>query len=127
MCGLNVVKGIDVIMKNDLEEIYNFLLKLEMTTLEIEAQMNYLISECGYTNHARILEELRRQNKQKLDKLKKRFVKVLEREMQKKYREIGIDGKIEIQTASVTAGCVNVLTLELKGENLKKYIKIIHM
>ncbi|MDE6292401.1 MAG: hypothetical protein K2L98_01835, partial [Bacilli bacterium] len=71
------------------------------------------------SNKGRELANSKRENKAKFDQLRKEFISLLEQEMEEKYREEGIDEIIEIQSATVTANSVNLLSLELKGESDK--------
>ncbi|MDE6142251.1 MAG: hypothetical protein K2G03_06570, partial [Bacilli bacterium] len=70
----------------------------------------------------RIIElvDSKNRNKRQIDNLKKKFIKIFELEMEEKYREVGIDEKIEIQSATITANSINLLSLELKSDGQKK-------
>ncbi|MCX4365053.1 MAG: hypothetical protein OSJ70_04705 [Bacilli bacterium] len=71
-------------------------------------------------NKAQNLKKSKDDNKKRFESLKKKFVKNLEAEMNELYREAGIDEKVEIQSATITANSINMLRLELKGEKKDK-------
>lgn len=72
------------------------------------------------SKEARELKSSKDKNSSTLKKLKKKFIKTLEEEMREKYREAGIDEKIEIESATITANSVNMLKLEFKEDDKKK-------
>lgn len=69
---------------------------------------------------AREFAESKKKNAKKLEELNELFVKTLEQEMEEKYREAGIDESIEIESATITANSVNMLSLHLRGEKEEK-------
>ncbi|MDE5630622.1 MAG: hypothetical protein K2I70_03380, partial [Bacilli bacterium] len=71
-------------------------------------------------NRINELVESKNRNKRQIDNLKRKFIRVFELEMEEKYREVGIDEKIEIQSATITANSINLLSLELKSDGQKK-------
>lgn len=82
----------------------------------------YLIS---LKNKIKELEKEKKNNKGKLEKLKKEFIKLLESLMEEKYKELGIDEKIKIESASLLTGSINTIKLELKAptDDKKKEIE----
>lgn len=66
-------------------------------------------------NKVKDLEEKKKNNKGKLEKLKKEFIKLFESLMEEKYKELGIDEQIKIEWASLLTGSTNTVKLELKA------------
>ncbi len=69
---------------------------------------------------AHSLKEEKETHHRKLEKYKKKFVKLLENMMQDKYNEMGIHRVIKIERASLIPGSSNGLKLELKAPKEEK-------
>lgn len=61
------------------------------------------------------LQNEKKKNHDKLENIKRKFIKTLEEEMQEKYKELGIDEKVIIESASLTDGSSAGITLDLKA------------
>ena len=72
------------------------------------------------SDKAHKLAASKEENKKEFDRLRSAFVETLEQEIEKRYHEEGINEKVEIESATIIANSINMLSLELKGESDKK-------